>query len=318
MTHADPLAGAISASTGSRPRDNELDLFGLTHPGHVRTENQDHFLLGTIHPQVVIHATSLPAAERLPVHGERLATIMLVADGVGGGSEGGEASQLAVESITRYVSSTMRCGHQAGTTADEEFLASLRAAALEAHAAVLAQAAGRDLPRVMATTLTLVIAVWPWAYVVQVGDSRCYFYASGALRQVTRDQTVAARQRSAALQRRTHQARFGRRDRRAPAHDDVLGTGLPGPGGAGARARRDRQRHGARGTGHRRLNRRPRAADESDARRRRKRMPPAPCACSDPADYCPPPPPVRCAVRPPELPDDEPALPDEPDDEPPP
>ncbi|MHB1863470.1 MAG: PP2C family protein-serine/threonine phosphatase [Gemmatimonadaceae bacterium] len=191
MTHADPLAGAISASTGSRPRDNELDLFGLTHPGHVRTENQDHFLLGTIHPQVVIHATSLPAPERLPVHGERLATIMLVADGVGGGSEGGEASQLAVESITRYVSSTMRCCHQAGTTADEEFLASLRAAALEAHAAVLAQAAGRDLPRVMATTLTLVIAVWPWAYVVQVGDSRCYFYANGALRQVTRDQTVA-------------------------------------------------------------------------------------------------------------------------------
>ncbi len=191
MTHADPLAGAISASTGSRPRDNELDLFGLTHPGHVRTENQDHFLLGTIHPQVVIHATSLPAPERLPVHGERLATIMLVADGVGGGSEGGEASQLAVESITRYVSSTMRCCHQAGTTADEEFLASLRAAALEAHAAVLAQAAARDLPRVMATTLTLVIAVWPWAYVVQVGDSRCYFYANGELRQVTRDQTVA-------------------------------------------------------------------------------------------------------------------------------
>ncbi|HVB31424.1 MAG TPA: protein phosphatase 2C domain-containing protein [Gemmatimonadaceae bacterium] len=191
MTHADPLAGAISASTGSRPRDNELDLFGLTHPGHVRTENQDHFLLGTIHAQVVIHATSLPSPERLPVHGERLATIMLVADGVGGGSEGGEASQLAVESITRYVSSTMRCCHQAGTTADEEFLGSLRAAALEAHAAVLAQAAARDLPRVMATTLTLVIAVWPWAYVVQVGDSRCYFYANGELRQVTRDQTVA-------------------------------------------------------------------------------------------------------------------------------
>lgn len=191
MTLADPLAGAILASTGARPRDNELDLFGLTHPGHVRTENQDHFLLGTIHPQVVIHATSLPAPERLPVHGQRLATIMLVADGVGGGSEGGEASQLAVESITRYVSSTMHCCHQAGSTADEEFLASLRAAALGAHTAVLAEAAVRELPRVMATTLTLVIAVWPWAYVVQVGDSRCYFYTNGALRQVTRDQTVA-------------------------------------------------------------------------------------------------------------------------------
>ena len=43
----------------------------------------------------------------------------------------------------------------------------------------------------MATTLSLGIVVWPWLYVLQVGDSRCYFYENGKLRQVTRDQTVA-------------------------------------------------------------------------------------------------------------------------------
>jgi protein phosphatase len=43
----------------------------------------------------------------------------------------------------------------------------------------------------MATTLTLSIVIWPWAYVVQVGDSRCYLYAQGKLMQITRDQTVA-------------------------------------------------------------------------------------------------------------------------------
>ena len=43
----------------------------------------------------------------------------------------------------------------------------------------------------MATTLTLGIAVWPWLYVVQLGDSRCYYYWNGKLHQVTRDQTVA-------------------------------------------------------------------------------------------------------------------------------
>src|SRR5262249_4742547 len=41
------------------------------------------------------------------------------------------------------------------------------------------------------TTLTLATFVWPWMYVVQVGDSRCYYYVDGSLRQVTRDQTVA-------------------------------------------------------------------------------------------------------------------------------
>jgi protein phosphatase len=33
--------------------------------------------------------------------------------------------------------------------------------------------------------------VWPWLYVIQVGDSRCYHFQDGQLRQVTRDQTLA-------------------------------------------------------------------------------------------------------------------------------
>ena len=67
----------------------------------------------------------------------------------------------------------------------------LRAAALEAHQTVRAEAVTRTEGQEMATTLSLGIVVWPWLYVVQVGDSRCYFYQDGALRQVTRDQTLA-------------------------------------------------------------------------------------------------------------------------------
>lgn len=174
-----------------RPRDDELDLFGLTHPGKVRSENQDHFLLCTVHQQVVVHGTSLPDYERLPLRGERLATIMLVADGVGGSAAGSEASRLATEVITRYVASTLRSYHAARGSGDEEFLEALRAAAFEAHDAVRAEAAARLEGQQMATTLCLGIVVWPWLYVVQVGDSRCYFFDDGELRQVTRDQTIA-------------------------------------------------------------------------------------------------------------------------------
>ena len=35
-------AGATSAR---KPRDDEIDVYGVTHPGKVRTENQDHFLI---------------------------------------------------------------------------------------------------------------------------------------------------------------------------------------------------------------------------------------------------------------------------------
>ena len=95
----------VPTEFGARPRDDELDLFGITHAGKVRHENQDHFLVATVHPELIIHETSLPSPQSLEIHGTRLATVMLVADGVGGSAGGREASQLAIETIMRYVSS---------------------------------------------------------------------------------------------------------------------------------------------------------------------------------------------------------------------
>jgi serine/threonine protein phosphatase PrpC len=174
-----------------RVRDDEIDLFGLTHPGKVRQENEDHFLAATVHPEVLVHGTSLPAVDELPLRGERLATIYLVADGVGGHSGGNDASRIATEVVARYVSSTLRSYHAAGTSNEDLFLEALEAAAIEAHQAVRAESAQRDDEKGMATTLTLGISVWPWLYVVQLGDSRCYYFWNGTIRQVTRDQTVA-------------------------------------------------------------------------------------------------------------------------------
>jgi serine/threonine protein phosphatase PrpC len=174
-----------------RPADDDLDLFGITHQGNVRAENQDQFMVCTVHPQVVIHQTSLAAAESLPLRGSRVATFMLVADGVGGAADGSEAARVATETITQYAASTLRTYHAAATQTDEkQFLEALRKAAMSAHSAVREQASQREDKRQMATTLTLAIAVYPWCYVVQVGDSRCYIFSGGSLKQVTRDQTV--------------------------------------------------------------------------------------------------------------------------------
>ena len=185
------LAHMPGAATVVRPTDDELDLFGLTHKGLVRPENQDHFLVSTVHPQVVIHGTSLPEPDKLPLRGTRFATVLVLADGVGGAAAGKDAARLATEAVTRYVSSTMRSYHAAGSATEEELLISLKETALEAHHAVRAEAATRSDTKGMATTLTVCVVVYPWAYVVQVGDSRCYFYGAGKLRLLTRDQTIA-------------------------------------------------------------------------------------------------------------------------------
>ena len=190
MRLAAPISPAAPAANDPRPRDDELDLYGLTHPGRVRTENQDQFLLCTVHPQVVIHGTSLAETERLALRGQRLATIMLVADGVGGSAAGSMASRIATAAVTEYVGTALRCYHTAGSANENEFTDALRAAAIAAHDVVRAEAQAALGGRQMATTLSLGIVVWPWLYVLQVGDSRCYFYQDGQLRQVTRDQTV--------------------------------------------------------------------------------------------------------------------------------
>lgn len=176
---------------GARPKDADVDMFGITHTGHVRAENQDHFLLATVHPYIVVHGSSLPDVQSLPLLGERLATVLLVADGVGGGDDGGAAARLATEGVMRYVASTLRCYHAVGDK-DTEFDASLRAAAVAAHATVRTEAAMREDPASrLATTLTMGVVVYPWCYVVQVGDSRAYIHSGGRLRQITRDQTLA-------------------------------------------------------------------------------------------------------------------------------
>jgi protein phosphatase len=172
-----------------KPTDDELDFFGLTHPGKVRKTNQDHFLMATVHRRVTVHFTSLPDLATLPVGEERLAAIMVVADGVGSGM-GGEASRTALESITEYITHSMQCYYQADSR-EEAFINALQDAALKSDARVKEHAAKFPAARSMSTTLTMFMGVWPWYYLLQVGDSRYYLYRDGQLNQLTRDQTMA-------------------------------------------------------------------------------------------------------------------------------
>jgi serine/threonine protein phosphatase PrpC len=218
MMLTSPITTDSTSAAIPRPRDDELDLFGLTHKGLVRAENEDQFLLCTVHPQVVIHATSLPDPSDLAQRGQRLATIMLVADGVGGSAAGSRASLIAAEAVTRYVASSLRCYHTAGVMSEGEFEDTLRAAAIEAHHSVRSEAAAIADEAGMATTLSLGIIVWPWMYVVQVGDSRCYLHAGGKLRQLTRDQTFA--------QELVDQGVFTRDDAKTSPLNNVLSSAI--------------------------------------------------------------------------------------------
>ena len=178
-----------STTTPRKWRDDEIDVHGLTHQGKVRKSNQDHFLLGSLHQQLRILATSLPVTE-LSLDNERLAFLAIIADGVGGAENGEEASRLALEEATQYITQCTDCYYHTDTNA-EAFVEILQEAATRCHARVVERAAEHPDRRGMATTLTLYFSVWPWIYLLQVGDSRYYLYRGGKLSQITRDQTMA-------------------------------------------------------------------------------------------------------------------------------
>jgi protein phosphatase len=156
----------------------------------VRKTNQDHFLLASVHRSVRVIQTSLTEQERLPFGDERLAVVAMIADGVGGGAGGERASRLALEVASQYVVGSLHAFQDAGAS-DESFTAALQDAAMVSHAAVVERARTMPEIRSMATTLTLFLGIWPWYYILQVGDSRYYLFRDGKLTQLTRDQTVA-------------------------------------------------------------------------------------------------------------------------------
>jgi serine/threonine protein phosphatase PrpC len=184
------MATTLISTDDRKPRDDEIDIHGLTHVGKVRKDNQDHFLLATVNKQVNVLATNLGPQKHLPIGEQRVAFIIMVADGVGGLEGGAEASATALESVMQYVNDSMSCLYDRNVT-EKAFTEQLQQCVLGSHEAILARRAESGQEGTMATTLTLFMGVWPAYYVVQVGDSRYYLWRDGQLTQLTRDQTVA-------------------------------------------------------------------------------------------------------------------------------
>lgn len=170
-----------------RPRSKDIDLFGMTHNGKVRAENEDQFLIASLHKTLNVHSSSLSAAALGDLRGAAQGYLCMVADGVGGRPDGDIASGTAVRSVAHYVAHCLQCYDlKEGEQGEAQFLGELQKAMLEGDKHVREEAAGT------ATTLTMVMAIWPRAYLIHVGDSRCYRLRSGVLEQLSTDQTMAA------------------------------------------------------------------------------------------------------------------------------
>lgn len=169
----------------------QVDCYGLTDVGKVRRVNEDQFLIASMRKVMEIEQTSLPRHTREQMHSRAMARLLLVADGVGGSAAGEEASGLALETVATYVTTTMKCFYQLDKQLESDLMSELRSSVQKSHAMVQSAAESTPERQGMATTLTVVHVLWPTAYIVHVGDSRCYLFRDSGLTQLTRDQTLA-------------------------------------------------------------------------------------------------------------------------------
>jgi protein phosphatase len=141
-----------------------MNVYGQTHIGLVRENNQDALEYGTL---------------------SNTAQYAVVCDGMGGANGGNIASKIAVEVIGSRIRDGYRENQNPGSV--EHLLTSAMATA---NAGVYDRAQ-RDLELSgMGTTVVAVITCEHTAYISHVGDSRLYLYREGNLSQVTRDHSV--------------------------------------------------------------------------------------------------------------------------------
>lgn len=166
-------------------------MYGLTDRGQVRRENQDQFLIATLHKLLRVHQSSLPADEITPLISDNRGFLFLVADGVGGRPDGQAASGTAIRSIAHYVTHLTDLYRRLDPEKEGAFLTELEESVRKTHDILRVESEKEYAGKGGATTLTMVAALWPRAYLVQVGDSRCYRMRDGQLELMSKDQTVA-------------------------------------------------------------------------------------------------------------------------------
>jgi len=179
-----------SGSHLQRPTRQDVDIFGMCHLGLVRKENQDHFLVASLHKSMQLHQTTLPHEGLGSLTSGARGYVFLVADGVGSTPWGEQASGSALRAIADYVIHGMDVEALPDDDHDHRVADRLRRSVEHGHQAIK-DAGEAEGKRGMATTLTMVTIHWPRAYVVHVGDSRGYRLRKGVLTQVTKDQTMA-------------------------------------------------------------------------------------------------------------------------------
>jgi protein phosphatase len=167
----------------------QVDLAALSHPGKVRPNNEDHFLVVRFHRALQTLLTNLPEG-LLPVGVEEVGYGMIVADGMGGRAAGEVASQLAIRTLINLVLATPDWVMMRGQPDAERVMQRMAERYRQVDALLREEAQANPRLAGMGTTMTLACSLGANLILAHIGDSRAYLLRAGALHALTRDHTL--------------------------------------------------------------------------------------------------------------------------------
>ncbi|MDE3033889.1 MAG: serine/threonine-protein phosphatase [Acidobacteriota bacterium] len=161
-----------------------IDYAAITHPGKVRKNNEDAYLLSALDgDEPILNGPSRPLRVGNP------GLLVAVADGMGGAAAGEVASREGLAAVALHLFGHWGRSAMEGS-AETDLLAALEAAVLQASDAVLRYSDDDRTARGMGSTLTAMVIWNGLVHLAQIGDSRAYLYRQGLLHQITEDQTL--------------------------------------------------------------------------------------------------------------------------------
>lgn len=165
------------------------EIAGASDIGRKRKENQDHFLIAKLRRHLQVVHTDVESRDCDELFGIDDGHLLVVADGMGGHSDGAMASDRAVKACSRHVLDMMEWFLKLSPENEDDFIDELKLAINAAQNSIW----GKDRPtgKDSGTTVTMAYVLARRLYVVHAGDSRCYLLRGGELKQLTTDHTLA-------------------------------------------------------------------------------------------------------------------------------
>jgi protein phosphatase len=181
-----------TASVAAQPFSSlvRIDVSALSHAGHFRENNEDHFLVARLGRTLQTLITSLPAGD-VPSRTEEVNYVMVVADGMGGHAAGEVASRMAISALVGLALDVPDWIFRVDEDHAREIERRARTYVQEVGAMLVDRGQRDPALRGMGTTLTAARSLGRELLITHVGDSRAYLLRAGVLHRLTRDHTYA-------------------------------------------------------------------------------------------------------------------------------